>query len=76
MADLLWYKDVIIYEVHVRSFFDSGDDGMGDFADPYARWCGRGRRVTAAPMPINERFLGWVCADEKGGGNTKCVRSS
>src|ERR1039457_210310 len=21
--------------------------------DPYARWCGRGRRVTAAPMPIN-----------------------
>src|SRR5207237_5481406 len=20
--------------------------------DPYARWCGRGRRVTAAPMPI------------------------
>jgi hypothetical protein len=22
--------------------------------DPYARWCGRGRRVTAAPMPIHE----------------------
>jgi hypothetical protein len=21
--------------------------------DPYARWCGRGRRVTAAPMPIS-----------------------
>ena len=21
--------------------------------DPYAQWCGRGRRVTAAPMPIN-----------------------
>lgn len=21
-------------------------------ADPYARWCGRGRRATAAPMPI------------------------
>jgi hypothetical protein len=21
--------------------------------DPYARWCGRGRRATAAPMPIN-----------------------
>ena len=20
--------------------------------DPYARWCGRGRRATAAPMPI------------------------
>ena len=23
--------------------------------DPYARWCGRGRRVTAAPMPIKRR---------------------
>src|SRR5215471_10685596 len=22
--------------------------------DPYARWCGRGRRATAAPMPINQ----------------------
>jgi hypothetical protein len=20
---------------------------------PYARWCGRGRRVTAAPLPIS-----------------------
>jgi NADPH:quinone reductase-like Zn-dependent oxidoreductase len=23
-----------------------------DVPDPYVRWCGRGRRVTAAPMPI------------------------
>lgn len=30
-GDLLWYKDAIIYEVHVRSFYDSVDDGMGDF---------------------------------------------
>jgi len=22
------------------------------YTDPYVRWCGRGRRVTAAPMPI------------------------
>jgi maltose alpha-D-glucosyltransferase/alpha-amylase len=27
----LWYKDAVIYEVHVRSFFDSGGDGIGDF---------------------------------------------
>lgn len=27
-----WYKDAIIYEVHVRAFFDSDDDGIGDFA--------------------------------------------
>jgi len=30
-GDPLWYKDAIIYEVHVRSFYDSVDDGMGDF---------------------------------------------
>src|ERR1051326_4743804 len=29
--DPLWYKDAIIYEVHVRSFYDSVDDGMRDF---------------------------------------------
>ena len=26
-----WYKDAIIYELHVRSFFDSNGDGIGDF---------------------------------------------
>ncbi|HJS89628.1 MAG TPA: maltose alpha-D-glucosyltransferase [Steroidobacteraceae bacterium] len=30
-GDPLWYKDAIIYEVHVRAFFDSNDDGIGDF---------------------------------------------
>jgi maltose alpha-D-glucosyltransferase / alpha-amylase len=29
--DPLWYKDAIIYELHVRAFFDSDDDGIGDF---------------------------------------------
>src|SRR5579859_4824331 len=29
-ADRLWYKDAIIYEVHVRAFFDSNADGIGD----------------------------------------------
>jgi len=27
----LWYKDAIIYELHVKSFYDSNDDGIGDF---------------------------------------------
>src|SRR5512144_2419027 len=27
----LWYRDAIIYEVHVRSFFDASNDGTGDF---------------------------------------------
>src|ERR1700704_591774 len=31
-GDPLWYKDAVIYEVHVRAFFDSNDDGVGDFA--------------------------------------------
>ena len=26
-----WYKDAVIYQVHVRAFFDSNDDGVGDF---------------------------------------------
>ena len=30
-SDPLWYKDAIIYEMHVRSFFDSDADGIGDF---------------------------------------------
>ncbi|HEY1217222.1 MAG TPA: alpha-amylase family glycosyl hydrolase, partial [Bryobacteraceae bacterium] len=29
--DPLWYKDAIIYEAHVRAFFDKNSDGMGDF---------------------------------------------
>jgi maltose alpha-D-glucosyltransferase / alpha-amylase len=29
--DELWYKDAIIYELHVRAFYDSNGDGIGDF---------------------------------------------
>jgi maltose alpha-D-glucosyltransferase/alpha-amylase len=29
--DALWYKDAIIYQAHVKSFFDSNNDGVGDF---------------------------------------------
>jgi maltose alpha-D-glucosyltransferase/alpha-amylase len=29
--DPLWYKDAIIYELHVRAFRDSNGDGIGDF---------------------------------------------
>ena len=28
----LWYKDAVIYQAHVRAFFDSNNDGVGDFA--------------------------------------------
>jgi maltose alpha-D-glucosyltransferase / alpha-amylase len=29
--DPLWYKDAIVYQLHVKAFFDSDNDGMGDF---------------------------------------------
>lgn len=29
--DPLWYKDAIIYELHVKTFYDSNGDGIGDF---------------------------------------------
>ncbi|MQA30962.1 MAG: maltose alpha-D-glucosyltransferase [Luteitalea sp.] len=29
--DPLWYKDAIIYQAHVKSFFDYNNDGVGDF---------------------------------------------
>ncbi|MFZ4408887.1 MAG: maltose alpha-D-glucosyltransferase [Paracraurococcus sp.] len=30
--DPLWYRDAVIYQLHVKSFFDANDDGIGDFA--------------------------------------------
>ncbi len=30
-VDPLWYKDAIIYQLHVKAFFDGNDDGVGDF---------------------------------------------
>ncbi|MGH8712816.1 MAG: maltose alpha-D-glucosyltransferase [Casimicrobiaceae bacterium] len=31
LDDSLWYKDAIIYQVHVKAFYDSNGDGIGDF---------------------------------------------
>jgi maltose alpha-D-glucosyltransferase/alpha-amylase len=31
MSDPLWYKDAIIYELHIKAYFDGNDDGVGDF---------------------------------------------
>ena len=28
---LHWYKDAIIYELHIKAFSDSNGDGIGDF---------------------------------------------
>jgi maltose alpha-D-glucosyltransferase / alpha-amylase len=31
-GDELWYKDAIIYQLHVKAFADNNNDGIGDFA--------------------------------------------
>ncbi|WP_298232476.1 maltose alpha-D-glucosyltransferase [uncultured Azohydromonas sp.] len=33
----LWYKDAVIYQLNVKAFFDSNDDGVGDFNGVTAR---------------------------------------
>ena len=29
--DPLWYKDAVIYQLHIKTFYDSNGDGIGDF---------------------------------------------
>ncbi len=36
-TDPYWYKDAIVYELHVRAFADSNGDGIGDFPGLLAR---------------------------------------
>ncbi|MEZ5875173.1 MAG: maltose alpha-D-glucosyltransferase [Hyphomicrobiales bacterium] len=31
-TDRLWYKNAVIYELHIKAFFDADNDGIGDFA--------------------------------------------
>ncbi|WP_064693077.1 maltose alpha-D-glucosyltransferase [Rhizobium aegyptiacum] len=33
----LWYKDAIIYQLHIKSFYDANGDGVGDFAGLHAK---------------------------------------
>ena len=30
-VDPLWYQDAVIYQLHIKAFFDSNGDGIGDF---------------------------------------------
>jgi maltose alpha-D-glucosyltransferase/alpha-amylase len=64
VTDPLWYKDAILYEVHVRAFYDSGDDGMGDFAGltSQARLPAGFRRHRHLGAAIQSRHLGATTA--------------
>ncbi|MBA2721369.1 MAG: hypothetical protein H0U56_00405, partial [Methylibium sp.] len=35
--DPCWYKDAVIYQLHLKSFFDANNDGIGDFAGLVAK---------------------------------------
>jgi maltose alpha-D-glucosyltransferase/alpha-amylase len=69
--DPLWYKDAIIYEVHVRTFHDSDGDGVGDFPGLTAKLAYlQDLGVTAiwllpfCPSPLKDE--GYDIADYKG----------
>ena len=32
-----WYKDAVIYQIHVKAYMDSNGDGIGDFAGLMSR---------------------------------------
>src|ERR1700680_1742064 len=69
--DPLWYKDAVIYQLHVKSFFDGNNDGVGDFAGLIARLdylCELGvNAIWLLPFyPSPRRDDGYDIADYKG----------
>ena len=56
-SDPHWYKDAIIYQLHVKAFFDANDDGIGDFAGlmqklDYVAGSRRHRDLAAAVLSV------------------------
>ena len=55
--DPQWYKDAIIYELHIRAFYDSNADGIGDIQGALEKldYLGRSRgyrSVAPSLLPI------------------------
>jgi len=48
-SDELWFKDAITYQLHVKAFADSNNDGIGDFA-------GLTKNLTTWRMSASPRF--------------------
>src|SRR6202000_2751082 len=67
-VDELWYKDAIIYQLHVKAFADSNNDGIGDFAGlteklSYLQELGGNTLLLVAFYPCPGRDDGYDIAD-------------
>jgi maltose alpha-D-glucosyltransferase / alpha-amylase len=54
-TDQLWYKDAIIYQLHVKAFADSNNDGIGDFAGLTEKLGYTTSAIMATSIPISGR---------------------
>ncbi len=53
IKDPLWYKDAVIYQVHVKSFFDSNNDGIGAYRQTRLHCrSGRQHHLAVAVLPL------------------------
>ncbi|GAC1411548.1 MAG: maltose alpha-D-glucosyltransferase [Candidatus Velthaea sp.] len=67
----LWYKDAVIYQLHVKAFADSNGDGIGDFRGlierlPYIKELGASAVWLLPFYPSPLRDDGYDIADYKG----------
>ena len=70
-AGSLWYKDAVIYQLHVKAFADSNGDGIGDFRGlmeklPYIKNLGASAVWLLPFYPSPLRDDGYDIADYKG----------
>ncbi len=61
---LHWYKDAIIYELHIKAFRDGNGDGIGDFQGILERldylpgsWRDRHLGAPVLPFPSERRWV-------------------
>ena len=71
MMDPLWFKDAVLYELHVKAFFDGNDDGVGDFPGltqklDYLQWLGVDCIWLLPFFPSPLRDDGYDVADYRG----------
>jgi maltose alpha-D-glucosyltransferase / alpha-amylase len=71
MTASLWYKDAVLYELHVKAFFDGNDDGIGDFRGlthklDYLQWLGVDCIWLLPFFPSPLRDDGYDVADYRG----------